>query len=55
MVRNEEAILGEGVVFSVQVGKVSVVAFSFDPLHRYQNHHDAPLVWNTLMNWDGLN
>ncbi len=54
MVRNEETILGEGAVFSVPVGKGHAVAFSFDPLHRYQNHHDAPLVWNVLINWNHL-
>lgn len=54
MVRNEDKILGHGAVFAVPVGKGNVVAFTFDPLHRYLNHHDAPMVWNALINWDRL-
>ncbi|GAB2611314.1 M14 family zinc carboxypeptidase [Belliella aquatica] len=54
MVRNEQDIIGHGSVFNVPVGKGNVLAFTFDPLHRYLNHHDAPMVWNTLINWDGL-
>ncbi len=54
MVRNEQAIIGNGVIFNVPVGKGRVIAFTFDPLHRYLNLHDAPLVWNALINWDHL-
>ncbi len=54
MVRNEQAIVGHGAVFNVPVGAGRVIAFTFDPLHRYLNHHDAPMVWNVLMNWNNL-
>jgi len=54
MVKNEQTIVGQGVVFNVPVGSGHVVAFTFDPLHRYQNLHDAPLVWNALINWNHL-
>lgn len=54
MVRNEQAIIGHGAIFKVPVGSGSVIAFTFDPLHRYLNLHDAPLVWNTLINWNYL-
>ncbi|WP_079718451.1 M14 family zinc carboxypeptidase [Parapedobacter luteus] len=54
MVRNEELILGEGAIFNVPVGKGRVVGFTFDPLHRYLNHHDAPMVWNSIINWNHL-
>ncbi len=54
MVRNEQTIIGHGGIFNVPVGKGRVIAFTFDPLHRYLNHHDAPLVWNALINWDHL-
>jgi hypothetical protein len=54
MVRNEQEIIGHGSVFNVPVGKGNVLAFTFDPLHRYLNHHDSPMVWNALINWDGL-
>ncbi len=54
MVRNEQEIIGHGAVFNVPVGKGNVLAFTFDPLHRYLNHHDAPMVWNALIHWDGI-
>jgi Zinc carboxypeptidase len=54
MVRNEQTIVGHGCIFNVPVGQGQVVAFTFDPLHRYLNHHDAPLVWNAIMNWNVL-
>ena len=54
MVRNEQAIIGHGAVFNVPVGTGRVIAFTFDPLHRFLNHHDAPMVWNTLINWNHL-
>lgn len=54
MVRNEQSIIGHGTIFNVPSGAGRVIAFTFDPLHRYLNHHDAPLVWNVLINWDHL-
>ncbi len=54
MVRNEQTIIGHGAIFNVPVGLGRVIAFTFDPLHRYLNLHDAPLVWNVLINWDRL-
>ncbi|MEO7310563.1 MAG: M14 family zinc carboxypeptidase [Chitinophagaceae bacterium] len=54
MVRNEQTIIGHGAIFNVPVGEGRLIAFTFDPLHRYLNLHDAPMVWNVLMNWDWL-
>jgi hypothetical protein len=54
MVRNEQTIIGQGAIFNVPVGSGRVIAFTFDPLHRFLNLHDAPLVWNALINWDHL-
>lgn len=54
MVRNDNTIIGHGAIFNVPQGKGRVVAFTFDPLHRYLNHHDAPMVWNVLINWDNI-
>jgi Zinc carboxypeptidase len=54
MVRNEQTIVGHGGIFNVPVGAGQVVAFTFDPLHRYLNHHDAPLLWNAILNWNVL-
>ncbi|MEQ8425078.1 MAG: peptidase, partial [Cyclobacteriaceae bacterium] len=54
MVRNEQNIIGHGGIFNVPQGSGRVIAFTFDPLHRFLNHHDAPLVWNVLINWNHL-
>ena len=34
------------------VGKFHVVSFTFNPLHRFLNQHDAPMLWNSILNWD---
>ncbi len=54
MVRNEQMIIGHGSIFNVPVGAGRVIAFTFDPLHRFLNLHEAPMVWNALMHWDHL-
>jgi len=54
MVRNEQTIIGHGGIFNVPVGSGRIIAFTFDPLHRYLNHHDAPMLWNVLINWNHL-
>jgi len=53
-VRNAKEIIGQGAIFNVPVGAGRVIAFTFDPLHRYLNLHDSPLVYNVLLNWDDL-
>jgi hypothetical protein len=52
MVRGQDEIVGQGAIFDVPVRKGHVVAFTFDPLHRYLNHHEFPLVWNAIINWN---
>jgi zinc carboxypeptidase len=52
MVRGQDEIIGQGAIFDVPIGAGHVVAFTFDPLHRYLNHHEFPLVWNAIMNWN---
>ena len=52
MVRGEDEIIGQGAIFDVPVRKGHVVAFTFDPLHRYLNHHEFPMVWNAIINWN---
>jgi hypothetical protein len=54
MVRNEDQIVGQGAVFDVPLGKGHVIAFTFNPLHRFLNHHEFPLVFNALMHWNAL-
>jgi hypothetical protein len=52
MVRGQEEIVGQGAIFDIPVRNGRVVAFTFDPLHRFLNHHEFPLVWNAIMNWN---
>jgi hypothetical protein len=54
MVRNEDVIIGQGAVFDVPVGRGHVLAFTFNPLHRYLNQHDFGLVLNAILNWNDL-
>jgi hypothetical protein len=54
MVKNPEVIVGHGAVFDIPLGKGHVIAFTFNPLHRWLNHHEFPLVWNALMHWNDL-
>lgn len=54
MVQNQEQILGQGAIFNVPVGKGRLVAFTFNPMHRYLTHHNMSMVWNTLINWQSL-
>lgn len=55
MVRNSGQIVGHGAVFDVPAGRNDagrVIVFTFNPLHRFLNHHDAPMVFNAIMNWN---
>jgi len=54
MVRGSETIVGQGAVFDVPVGQGRVVAFTFNPLHRFLNQHEFAMVWNAIMNWNDL-
>lgn len=54
MVRNENQIVGHGAIFDVPVGQGHVIAYTFNPLHRFLNHHEIPLVWNALLHWNDL-
>ncbi|HEX6534590.1 MAG TPA: M14 family zinc carboxypeptidase [Gemmatimonadaceae bacterium] len=52
MVRGQDEIVGQGAIFDVPVRRGRVIAFTFDPLHRYLNHHEFPMVWNAVLNWN---
>jgi hypothetical protein len=54
MVRNAQVIIGQGVVLHSPLGRGHVVAYTFNPLHRYMNQHDFALVWNAMLNWNDL-
>lgn len=52
LVRGQDEILGQGAIFDVPVRAGRVIAFTFDPLHRFLNHHEFSMVWNALMYWN---
>ncbi|MBI4409813.1 MAG: peptidase, partial [Gemmatimonadetes bacterium] len=54
MVRGQDEILGQGAIFDVPVGRGRVLAFTFNPLHRFLNHHEFAMVWNALLFWNDL-
>jgi hypothetical protein len=54
MVRNDDVIIGQAAIIDAPVGRGHVVAYTFNPLHRYLNQQDFALVWNALLNWNDL-
>jgi Zinc carboxypeptidase len=53
-VKGADEIQGQAAILDVPVGKGRVVAFDFDPIHRYQTESDFRMVWNVLLNWNDL-
>ena len=45
---------GKPAILDIPVGRGRVVAFDFDPIHRYLTLSDFRLVWNILLNWNDL-
>lgn len=54
MVRNDDVIIGQAAIIDAPVGRGHVIAYTFNPLHRYLNQQDFALVWNALLNWNDL-
>ncbi len=55
MVRGSSNIIGHGAIFALRAGHNDagrVVVFTFNPLHRYLNHHDTGFVLNAIMHWN---
>jgi len=53
-VKGAEEIEGKPAILDVPTGRGRVVAFDFDPMHRYQTLGTFRLVWNAILNWDDL-
>jgi hypothetical protein len=53
-VKGASEIEGKPAILDIPTGKGRVLAFDFDPIHRYQTLSDFRLVWNTLLNWNDL-
>jgi len=54
IVKGGERIAGKPAVLDVPLGKGRVIMFSFNPMHRFLNKADFPLVFNVLMNREAL-
>jgi hypothetical protein len=53
-VKGAGEIEGKPAILDLPTGKGRVLAFDFDPIHRYQTLSDFRLVWNTILNWNDL-
>jgi hypothetical protein len=54
IVKGEKELSGKAAILDVPLGKGRVVMFSFNPMHRFLNKANFPLVFNALMNYDAL-
>jgi hypothetical protein len=52
MVRGQDEIIGQGAIFDIPIRRGRVIAFTFNPLHRFLNHHEFPMVWNAILHWN---
>jgi hypothetical protein len=53
-VKGADEIEGKPAILDIPTGKGRVIAFDFDPIHRYQTTSDFRLVWNAILNWNDL-
>jgi hypothetical protein len=53
-IKGGDELVGKPAVLDLPVGQGRVVAFEFDPIHRYQTESDFRLVWNAILNWNDL-
>ena len=53
-VKGASELAGKPAILDIPTGKGRIVAFDFDPLHRYLTLSDFRLVWNAILNWNDL-
>jgi hypothetical protein len=53
-IRGADELEGKPALLDIPTGKGRVVAYNFDPIHRYQTLSDFRLVWNAILNWNDL-
>src|SRR4029453_2308171 len=53
-VKGAHGTRGKPAILDIPTGKGRIVAFDFDPIHRYTTLSDFRLVWNALLNWNDL-
>lgn len=53
-IKGGDELVGKPALVDIPVGQGRVIAFDFDPIHRYQTESDFRLVWNAIMNWNDM-
>jgi hypothetical protein len=53
-IKGANEVMGKPAILDIPSGKGRVVAYDFDPIHRYLTLSDFRLVWNTILNWNDL-
>ncbi len=53
-IKGGDEIEGKAAILDIPTGKGHVVAFDFDPIHRYLTQSDFRLAWNAILNWNDL-
>jgi len=52
--KGEDELEGRPAIFDLPAGQGRVIAFNFNPVHRYLNRSDHRFLWNALLNWNAL-
>ena len=50
----ENSLDGRPAILDLPAGRWRVIAFNFNPMHRYLNHSDHRFLWNAILNWNAL-
>ncbi len=53
-IKGADEVMGKPAILDIPTGKGRVIAFDFDPIHRYLTLSDYRLVWNGVLNWNDL-
>jgi hypothetical protein len=53
-VKGGDELVGKPAILDIPTGKGRVLAFDFDPIHRYTTLGTFRLVWNAILNWNDL-
>jgi hypothetical protein len=53
-IKGASEVEGKPAILDIPTGQGRVIAFDFDPIHRYQTQSDFRLVWNAILNWNDL-
>ena len=53
-IKGGDGLVGKPAILDIPTGKGRVIAFDFDPIHRYQTESDFRLVWNAILYWNDL-